>query len=48
MTFYLPDRQETYDVAKGDFMFVPEGERYKIINYYGHTVKAQFVVAPAF
>ena len=48
MTFYLPDRQETYDVAKGDFMFIPEGERYKIINYYGHTVKAQFVVAPAF
>ena len=48
MTFYFPDRLETYDVEKGDFMFIPEGERYKIINYYGHTAKAQFVVAPAF
>ena len=48
MTFYLPDRRETYDVQTGDFMFIPEGERYKIINYYGHTAKAQFVIAPGF
>ena len=40
MTFYIPDRVETYDVEPGDFMFIPKGERYKIINYYGHTIEA--------
>lgn len=48
MTFYLPDRVETYDVEPGDFMFIPQGERYKIINYYGHTIRAVFMVAPEF
>lgn len=48
MTFYLPDRVETYDVEQGDFMFIPKGERYKIINYYGHTAEAVFMVAPNF
>lgn len=48
MTFYIPDRVETYDVEPGDFMFIPKGERYKIINYYGHTIEAVFMVAPCF
>ena len=48
MTFYLPDRKETYDVETGDFMFIPEGERYKIINYYDHTLRAIFTIAPEF
>lgn len=48
MTFYLPDRVETYDVEPGDFMFIPQGERYKIINYYEHTAFAVFAVAPEF
>jgi len=48
MTFYCPDRGETFNVEEGDFMFLPEGERYKIINYTGKSVKAIFLVAPEF
>lgn len=48
MTFFLPDRVETFDVEEGDFMFIPEGERYKIINYTGKTTKAVFMTAPEF
>ena len=48
VTFYLPDRGETYDVQTGDFMFIPEGERYKIVNYTGHSIKSIFMVAPKF
>ena len=46
MTFFIRDRKETYDVREGDYMFIPEGETYKIINYYGHTAEAVFAVAP--
>lgn len=46
MTFYIPDRVETYDVEAGNFMFIPEGERYKIINYIGKSIKAVFMIAP--
>ena len=48
MTFFIKDRKETYDVESGDFMFVPEGETYKIVNYYGSTAEAVFMVAPEF
>ncbi|MFV0364598.1 MAG: cupin domain-containing protein [Suipraeoptans sp.] len=48
MTFYLPDRVETFDVEEGDFMFIPEGEKYKIINYSGKTIKSVFMIAPEF
>lgn len=46
MTFFVKDRVETYDVQEGDFMFLPAGETYKIINYTGHTIKAVFAIAP--
>ena len=48
MTFFCPDTAQTFDVQEGDFMFLPEHTRYKIINYYGHTAKAVFMVAPQF
>lgn len=48
LTFFIKDRKETYVVQSGDFMFVPEGETYKIINYYGKTAKALFAIAPQF
>lgn len=48
LTFYIKERKETYDVQPGDFMFIPEGETYKIINFYGKTAKAVFMVAPKF
>lgn len=47
-TFFIPERKETYDVQEGDFMFIPEGETYKIINYTGKTIKVLFIVAPTF
>lgn len=46
MTFYIKDRKETYDVQEGDFMFIPEGEIYKIINFYEKTIEAVFAIAP--
>ncbi|MDD3219918.1 MAG: cupin domain-containing protein [Lachnospiraceae bacterium] len=46
LTFFIKDRKETYDVQPGDYMFIPEGETYKIINYYGKTARAIFAVAP--
>lgn len=48
MTFYCPERNETFNVQEGDFMFIPEGDSYKIINYTGKTIKAVFMVAPEF
>lgn len=48
MTFYLRDRKETFLVEEGDFMFIPEHEAYKIINYGGKPVDAVFVIAPEF
>lgn len=45
-TFFFPERTETYDVQEGDFMFVPAGEKYKIINFTGHAIKVVFIVAP--
>lgn len=48
MTFFIKDRNETYDVQPGEYMVIPEGETYKIINYYGKTTKAVFAVAPKF
>ena len=48
MTFFIKGRSETYDVQQGDFMFIPAGETYKIINYYGKSIKAVFSVAPEF
>ena len=47
-TFLIKDRKETYDVAKGDFMFIPQNECYKIINYDGSSTKLIFAVAPEF
>lgn len=46
LTFFLPDIGETYHVENGDFMFIPENNRYKIINYTGKLAKAIFIVAP--
>ena len=46
LTFFIKDRKETYTVNPGDFMFIPEGETYKIINYYGKTARALFAIAP--
>lgn len=48
MTFYMKERGETFDVEEGDFMVIPAGETYKIINYYGKTIEAVFIVAPEF
>lgn len=48
MTFYIPERKETFDVEEGDFMFIPAGETYKIINYTGKIINAVFIVAPEF
>ncbi|MCD8083383.1 MAG: cupin domain-containing protein [Clostridiales bacterium] len=48
LTFFMKDRKETYDVQPGDFMFIPKGETYKILNFYGRAAKAVFVVAPSF
>jgi len=44
--FFIKDRKESFEVARGDFMFIPKGECYKIINYYGESVKLIFSVAP--
>ena len=46
MTFLIKDRVETYDVEEGDFMFIPAGEQYKILNFYGKTIEAVFSIAP--
>lgn len=43
---FFTRQKETFLVEKGDFMLVPEGTEYKIINYYGETLKLVFVVAP--
>lgn len=48
VTFFCPDTTETFDVMTGDFMVLPANTVYKMINYYGHTVKALFMVAPEF
>lgn len=48
ITFFTKETQETFIVNQGDFMFIPEGTTYKMINYYGKTVKAVFMVAPKF
>lgn len=45
-TFFIPDTKETFVVEKGDFMTIPENTVYKIINYYGSTLKMVFVIAP--
>ena len=47
LTFFTGDKQ-TFNVEKGNFFFLPEHTRYKIINYYGHTGKALFAIAPEF
>ena len=47
VTFFTSDKQ-TFHVEKGDFFFLPEKTIYKIINYYGHTVKVLFMIAPEF
>ena len=52
ITFYTgsfeEETQQTFDVEPGDYMFIPEKTRYKIINFYGHTAKAVFAIAPEF
>lgn len=48
ITFFLTDRKETFNAEQGDFMFIPENEAYKIINYGGKPTKAVFAVAPKF
>ena len=45
---YADDTQQTFNVDPGDYMLVPEGTRYKIINFCGHRVKAVFAIAPEF
>ena len=47
MTFFTEDK-ETFDVQNGDFMMIPANKKYKMINYYGHTARALFMVAPKF
>lgn len=46
MTFYCKEIKETFDVQKGDFMFIPEGNTYKIVNYTAKTARAVFMAAP--
>lgn len=46
LTFLMPDTVETFHVQNGDFMFIPENTRYKIINYTAELGKAIFIVAP--
>jgi mannose-6-phosphate isomerase-like protein (cupin superfamily) len=46
VSFHLKKRKETYTLEPGDFMFIPEGETYKIINYYASTAKVIFSIAP--
>jgi len=48
LTFFCPDSGETFHVETGEYMYLPENTRYKIINYYGHSVKAIFAIAPTF
>ena len=48
VTFFTKESQETFNVEKGDFFFLPENTEYKIINYYGHTAKILFAIAPEF
>ena len=47
VTFFTEDKQ-TFNVETGDFFILPPNTKYKMINYYGHTVKTLFMVAPAF
>jgi gentisate 1,2-dioxygenase len=46
ITVFLPDTLEAFDVQPEEAMFLPEGERYQIINYTAGTVKAIFSIAP--
>ena len=52
VTFYTgefeKETQQTFNVEVGDYMFIPEGTRYKMINFYGSTAKVLFMVAPEF
>ena len=48
MTFYVKEQGDTFDVEEGDFMYIPAGMTYKIINYYGKSIEAVFSVAPEF
>lgn len=48
MTFYVKEQGETFDVKEGDFMYIPAGMTYKVINYYGKSIEALFSVAPEF
>ncbi|MBQ7372633.1 MAG: cupin domain-containing protein [Blautia sp.] len=47
VTFFTEDKQ-TFHVETGDYFILPENTKYKIINYYGHTVKVLFMIAPKF
>lgn len=48
MSFFVKEQGDTFDVEEGDFMYIPAGMTYKIINYYGKTTEAIFSVAPEF
>ncbi|MEE8886575.1 MAG: cupin domain-containing protein [Eubacteriales bacterium] len=48
VTFLIRETKETFNVEEGDFMFIPEGSTYKMINFYGKPAKAVFMVAPRF
>lgn len=44
-TFFTRDKQ-TFLIEQGDFMLLPAKTEYKVINYYGGTLKLVFVIAP--
>ena len=48
VTFFTKKTKETYHVETGDFFFLPADTAYKMINYYGHTIKVLFMIAPQF
>ena len=48
VTFFTKEDQKTFNVETGDFFFLPENTEYKIINFYGHTAKFLFMIAPEF
>lgn len=46
MAFQLPDIEQTFLVKPGEFMFIPSGNRYKMINYNSKPAHVVFIVAP--
>ncbi|MHC1772487.1 MAG: cupin domain-containing protein [Flexilinea sp.] len=46
ITFFLPERKETFNIRNNETFFIPENTKYQIINYGDEVIKAIFTVAP--